>query len=181
MATKYGPYKFPGVVDCGQLIDMISRDMAVAKAASREHVVRFLDLVKQGHADWLSSHNLRGRALRRAGSPFSEAYDHLEKWLAENAPPKKPRSPSGFVYFIGQVENPDVVKIGFATDVAERLATLQTGSPFTLTLVASFPGTMKAEKLLHRQFASDCIRGEWFKFSSAIHALLKEKQDKTGT
>jgi hypothetical protein len=46
--------------------------------------------IKAAHADWLREHCLSERALRRAGSPFSESYDDLERWLEETAPPKKP-------------------------------------------------------------------------------------------
>lgn len=176
MATRYGPYEFSGVVDCGRLIDAIDRDVAAAKAKSRADVLRMLEHVKQGHADWLRSHNLKGRTLRRAGSPFSHAYDDLEAWLAQNSPARKPRSKSGFVYFITQAEHPAAVKIGFAVDVNDRLGTLQTSSHVDLTILASFPGTVATEKQLHRKFADDRLRGEWFRMSEPIRQFIEEKQ-----
>lgn len=146
MTTKYGPYMFPGVIDVGHLMDLIDRDVAAAKAKSRDDVLQVFAGVKQGHADWLRSHNLSGRALRRAGSPFSGAYDHLESWLAETAPPKPPRAKSGFVYVIGMEGDTTAVKIGFATNVDDRRSTLQTSSHHTLKVLASIKGTRAREK-----------------------------------
>lgn len=172
MVTKYGPYVFPGVVDCGRLIDAIDRDMAAAKAKSRDDALRFFNLVKQGHADWLRSHDLSGRALRRAGSPFSAAYDHLEKWLEETKPPRPPRPKRGFVYLIGMEGDDTVVKIGFTIDLDDRLSTLQTSSHRTLKILASISGTYATETELHRRFAADHIRGEWFRLSPEIVAFI---------
>jgi hypothetical protein len=106
--------------------------------------------IKAAHADWLREHCLSERALRRAGSPFSESYDDLERWLEETAPPKKPRAKSGFVYVIGLTEDPTAVKIGFATDVDDRLSTLQTSSHRTLKVLATIKGTIAMEKKLQR-------------------------------
>lgn len=168
MATKYGPYVFPGVVDCGRLIDLIERDATAAKAKSRADVVRFLEQVKQGHADWLSSHRLAGRALRRA------AYDDLEDWLAKTAPPKKPRPKNGFVYVIGMETDKTVVKIGFATNVDDRRSTLQTSSHHALKILLAVKGTVASEKDLHRKFAADHIRGEWFRLSPQIEEFVAQ-------
>ncbi len=174
MTTKYGPYTFPGVIDVGRLMDMIERDVAAAKAKSRDDALRALMWVKQGHADWLSSHNLSGRALRRAGSPFSAAYNDLEKWLEETKPVKPPRPKSGFVYVIGTDGDPTAVKIGFALNVEKRLSELQVSSHHTLKILATIKGTMATEKETHVRFAADYIRGEWFRRSAQIEAFISK-------
>jgi hypothetical protein len=91
MATKFGPWVCPGVIDVGRLMDVVARDVASAKARSRQEVVRLFEGIKAAHADWLKGHNLSGKALRRAGTPFSEAYDDVECWLTESAPRKRQR------------------------------------------------------------------------------------------
>ena len=116
VAEKFGPYVYKGgVIDCGKLMDFVSADAMAAKAKSREEAIRVLAGIKAAHADWLKGHHLSGRALRRAGTPFSEAYDDLERWLQQTAPPKRARPKSGFVYVIGMEDDTTAVKIGFAT------------------------------------------------------------------
>jgi hypothetical protein len=181
MTIKLGPYIFPGIIDCGYLIDLIDRDVAAAKAKSREDVLRVFEGVKAGHADWLEDYNLSGHALRHAGSPFSAAYDHLERWLAETAPPKPKRPKHGFVYMIGMDEDATAVKIGFATDVDDRRSTLQTSSHHSLKILAVIKGTQAKEKELHRKFAVDHIRGEWFRRSEAIEAFIVEIEQRAAS
>ncbi|SDS47917.1 GIY-YIG nuclease family protein [Bradyrhizobium canariense] len=172
MSKRFGPYVCPGVVDCGALMDFVHRDATEAKKKSREEAKRVFEGIKAAHADWLKEHRLSGRALRRAGSPFSESYDDLERWLEETAPQKKPRAKSGFVYVIGLAEDPTAVKIGFAANVDDRLLTLQTSSHRTLKVLATIKGTIAMERKLHRDFADDHIRGEWFRRSEAIESFV---------
>jgi hypothetical protein len=153
-------------------MDVVARDVANAKAASREEVLRLFEGIKAAHADWLKGHNLSGKALRRAGTPFSEAYDDVECWLTETAPRKRRRQRRGYVYLIGMEEDATAVKIGFATDVDDRRSTLQTSSHYTLKILAVIVGTQATEKELHCKFASDRIRGEWFRRSEAVEAFI---------
>lgn len=66
------------------------------------------------------------------------------------------------VYFI-QVGGSGPIKIGTATDLAQRIATLQTGSPDPFVLLGSIPGDARTEGALHRALAHHRHRGEWFK------------------
>ncbi len=153
-------------------MDYVIQDANAAKAKSREEAIRVLAGVKQAHADWLEGHGLRGRKLRNAGTPFRAAYDDLERWLAETAPPKPPKAKIGFVYVIGMDGDPTAVKIGFATKLEDRLSTLQTSSRHTLKILAVAKCTAKTEKDLHHKFAADHIRGEWFRRTEAIEAFI---------
>jgi hypothetical protein len=66
----------------------------------------------------------------------------------------------GNVYFL---QCGGLIKIGFARDVAKRLAELQTGNPEPLKLVAVIPGCLPSvERRYHREFATARRRGEWF-------------------
>ena len=69
------------------------------------------------------------------------------------------------VYFIA---SRDALKIGFAVDVRARLSELQTGNAHELVLVATAPGTVEDERALHRRFAAQKVRGEWFRPDTEI-------------
>lgn len=68
------------------------------------------------------------------------------------------------VYVIGAEEAP--VKIGFAVDPHERLATLQTGCPDELRIHATatvpYHRARRIEAETHRRLGDKCRRGEWF-------------------
>lgn len=70
---------------------------------------------------------------------------------------------SGVVYFIA-CEPLGAVKIGYTGgSPASRLASLQTGSPTKLKLLAYFPGSLDDERRLHLAFKSLHIHGDWFR------------------
>lgn len=70
---------------------------------------------------------------------------------------------AGYVYMVGAV-NGSYVKIGYPADPAKRLANLQTANPFPLELLATVPGTVELEGVLHLWFADLRLSGEWFRF-----------------
>src|SRR5687768_13972941 len=55
-------------------------------------------------------------------------------------------------------------KIGIANDLQSRLASLQTGNPYRLMVIAcfEFPNAAVVEKALHHKFAGVRKIGEWF-------------------
>lgn len=54
------------------------------------------------------------------------------------------------------------IKLGFSTKPQERLAQLQTASPFPLQMLACWPGSIERERRLHRYLAEFRQVGEWF-------------------
>lgn len=78
----------------------------------------------------------------------------------------------GRIYLIRSGDS-DVVKIGFAFDVEKRLRELQTGSPEKLSIVATVPGDIKTEQMLHKNYASSHIRGEWFHETPEIRCFFR--------
>ena len=68
---------------------------------------------------------------------------------------------TGTVYCIGEKPG-GPVKVGFTTQLARRLADIQTGSPVPLVVLGSFAGTRGSEADLHEQFADLALHGEWF-------------------
>lgn len=57
---------------------------------------------------------------------------------------------------------PLLVKIGWSSNPARRLADLQSGSPLALHLLGTFGGGAELEAALHGHFADHRVRGEWF-------------------
>ena len=60
------------------------------------------------------------------------------------------------------------LKIGFSTNVGQRLETIQHHSPFDMHRLVAFEGTVEDEAALHRRFAKFRMRGEWFLPASEI-------------
>ncbi|ATQ78644.1 hypothetical protein CR152_32080 [Massilia violaceinigra] len=68
------------------------------------------------------------------------------------------------------------VKIGKTTgQPGSRIAGLQTGCPYPMTLAAHEPGGIKEEFALHRRFAAQRVRadGEWFHNEGPLRAYVQ--------
>lgn len=74
------------------------------------------------------------------------------------------------VYMIRAGET-DKVKIGFAADVQDRIATLQTAHWERLFLIRTWEGDKVTERWLHQQFAASRIEREWFVFDPAMMTI----------
>lgn len=91
----------------------------------------------------------------------------------------------GFVYLIQCLlpsGEPGPVKIGHrALGSKNRLSGLQVGSPFQLIFLAEMkvPDARGFERLLHRVFSRDRVRGEWFGWSSMLDALAARFRNAT--
>ena len=70
--------------------------------------------------------------------------------------------PHTTVVYLIAARDLEMVKIGLATNVRERLSQLQTGSPCELELLATIPGGENEERALHWLFGHLHVRGEWF-------------------
>lgn len=72
------------------------------------------------------------------------------------------------IYFVRLGAPGGPIKIGYAKDVRQRMATLCSASPAPLTLLATCEGDRHEEKQLHRLHRADRQHGEWFKPSEAV-------------
>ena len=68
---------------------------------------------------------------------------------------------AGYVYVI-HATGTNRIKVGYSTSPKDRLAQLQTGSPFPLQLLASWPGGEDRERRVHRYLNQFRQIGEWF-------------------
>ncbi len=80
----------------------------------------------------------------------------------------------GRVYYI-EALGASRIKIGFTTNPARRLKTLQNASPFPLKLLVTELGTVKRERELHKQFAGERVlkNAEWFNASSELRKHIE--------
>lgn len=69
------------------------------------------------------------------------------------------------LYFI---RNADRVKIGRAREPVGRLRSLQTGSSEKLEMMETLEGRGFEERVWHRAFADERLRGEWFELSEQL-------------
>lgn len=67
----------------------------------------------------------------------------------------------GYVYLIAEVPG-ELVKIGYASNVKSRLASLRTGNPRHLTVVHQFRAGRDVERALHKAFKHLSVKLEWF-------------------
>lgn len=71
------------------------------------------------------------------------------------------------IYFIASESGQ--VKIGYSDNNVEgRLMSLQTASPFKLSILKTINGDHIQEKLIHKKFRKYRIRGEWFNICTEI-------------
>lgn len=67
------------------------------------------------------------------------------------------------------------IKIGFTTSApAERIASLQTGCPWPISLLAELRGSLREEARLHRMFKDSRLVGEWFAADEALLSLVQQ-------
>lgn len=76
---------------------------------------------------------------------------------------RQPVDAIGYVYAIRALGT-SLAKVGFATDVARRLRTLQIGAPMELRVIWTLRETAVAEDWLHDHLGDRHSRGEWFDF-----------------
>ncbi len=75
----------------------------------------------------------------------------------------------GKIYFIRCNE---FVKIGWAYDPMKRRNLLQRGSPYILELIGTIDAVQTQEAAVHRHFAADRVRGEWFRMTPELAAFI---------
>lgn len=103
---------------------------------------------------------------RPGNKSFNALYGELLERYATtaDAPPR-----IGQVYFVRLA---DKVKIGFTTDLKQRLATMQTSAPGPLEVLHVMPGTVCEESKLHAKFGHLRSAGEWFRLSPEVLACI---------
>lgn len=76
------------------------------------------------------------------------------------------------VYFI-TCRQTGTVKIGNSLEPHARLRELQTAHPYELKVEAVLPGGHEEEHDMHRRFAEERLKGEWFTITDMIELIIK--------
>src|SRR5690242_7201712 len=66
------------------------------------------------------------------------------------------------------------VKIGYATKLSSRLASLRIGNPFELHLLYFIPANPKQELQLHTVLRPEWHAGEWFMMGERLNSILAQ-------
>ena len=81
---------------------------------------------------------------------------------------EKPKpEPMGTIYFVSYHDG-GPIKIGYTTNLNERMRHLQTASPYDMKLLAKVSGDTLVERWFHAEFAEHNLRGEWFEPAQPI-------------
>jgi Meiotically Up-regulated Gene 113 (MUG113) protein len=131
-------------------------------------VIELLDLVAVGAVTAAeardSLNSLAAEINERMDREYEERRDRIERLARVPEQPQEERLDSRWVYAISTEANPNVIKIGVATDIAKRMKSLQIGSAATLVLRWSAQGGYPLENYLHEAFCKKRTHGEWFDF-----------------
>jgi hypothetical protein len=82
-----------------------------------------------------------------------------------------------YIYII-HCKDLNTIKIGYSDNPFARLAQLQVGNSSELSILSIFKGGREEEEFLHKKFASNKVRGEWFTLDeSLVEDLLAYQAD----
>jgi hypothetical protein len=164
--------------DLGRLIDKLQVDRDQAMNEGAVSVRQMLDFLKVAYLQW--NPTLRW-SKRYEGTPYDQTCQILEAWLAnQSREPRARRQPARRleqIYIIG-FDGDDRVKIGITGDLKARLRSFATGNPSEIKVHVAFSGNVRDERELHRRFAADRLKGEWFRLSTAITEFIIENRKK---
>lgn len=76
------------------------------------------------------------------------------------------------LYFIETQCAERFIKIGISSDAHTRASKMQMDCPYELKLLKLVPGGAHMEYELHARFAADRVRGEWFRRTPELVALI---------
>lgn len=87
----------------------------------------------------------------------------------------------GCIYIVN-ARGTSLYKIGYASNVGERMHSMRTDSPLELDVIAVIPARepRKMESRLHRKYEKKRVRGEWFNLSNDDVVELSTVKDKYG-
>ena len=99
--------------------------------------------------------------------------------IPNDAIQRKAQMDGALVYFLQAIEKPDLVKIGFTTNLPQRINQLSHAGVLEFHVLAAlfFDSPESAhshEQALHRKFNRYRKSGEWFKLTSEIRAYISQ-------
>ncbi len=99
------------------------------------------------------------------------AYPHIA-YDIDPRPRREYSTQAGYVYFVQRGDGGSI-KIGFTSSwQGGRIPALETASDVPLRVLAFVPGGRPLERDLHREFAADRLRREWFRPTERLLARI---------
>lgn len=86
-------------------------------------------------------------------------------------------TPNGNVYFVRRAGE---VKIGFTTDIDQRLQKFRSASADDFSVLLMIPGTPALEQYFHRKFCQQRIVREWFHLAGPIEEFIARRMRTMG-
>lgn len=114
-------------------------------------------------------------ASKRSAAAMRKHPAARQQGFMENVDGMPNNTPSYELVYAIQSVNFKTVKIGYSTDVNQRLGSLQSGSPDELKIIGCWLGTEADERQIHQQFAHCRMHREWFYPSKELLQLVSEK------
>lgn len=157
------------------LLDSISAmdESGYFTATAAEHFCEVANKKFGSHvADPLTPEGMRESMLWESfDGPAGPRYRVAFWWLGVDLEPSE--EARSYVYFV-RAGDDGPVKIGRSIDVPQRAAALQTANHEPLRVLARVPGGSSMELMLHRQFQSVRLHGEWFRPTVDLLSFIRE-------
>lgn len=80
------------------------------------------------------------------------------------------------IYFITTEDN-KFIKIGYTKNLKARLSNIQTGCPYTLTVLRTVRENISLEKTIHQELYRYHVRGEWFSYNKEVSDYISNVLD----
>jgi hypothetical protein len=109
--------------------------------------------------------------LRAALSEKDQLRKAVDRQVRASRLDRKVKVPTD-LYFVETQCAEKHIKIGVASNMKERLSTIQTHCPYPVRLLKLVPNGALREKELHARFRADHVTGEWFKRSDELLELI---------
>lgn len=85
---------------------------------------------------------------------------------------REPTTKNEHVYFLLSKKS-KTLKIGYSSHLSNRIKSLQSSSPDSLTLPKAIPGSKQLEAELHKKFAANRLHGEWFSATPEVIEYIR--------
>lgn len=131
-------------------------------------VLELLDLVVAGAASAQEVRDVLSQVATQVNEEQDRDYarrlEEQELRYVQDQPVRPPKPDSRWVYAVSSENEPKIIKIGVASNVKNRIKSIQTGSASLISVRWSTRGGRPLEDYLHEKFRRRRLTGEWFDF-----------------
>jgi hypothetical protein len=109
-----------------------------------------------------------------SGSPrhLNRVWREIDRAAFERAVTGPGYRPATWVYFV-QMTEAKYIKVGVATNIKKRMASLQNGNPERLILLCKTRGDQRLERMVHTYLREHRMSGEWFRWNPIAEEVVQ--------